>query len=230
MWFTLVSWSSSLWWKVLWNPGLGSRLKGTCSSPSVEVLLTGRNGTVAAGLGEHSSQAPLSLSELRLRGSFAVFRDTSFAGSSDLQLIKVRLEMLTGQVSGMVFFVELHWKDFSEVLWGGPCFPAPQGGFALLVSHEDSQVGGKHMNNVVIWEGVGHCSLHMWHEGGKKRQTLWHSALYFIEEVNLKAYRFWMPNIGKGLGSSNCEWRCSVPGLLESWWVVIYDQRLIVFK
>lgn len=63
---------------------------------------------MAAGLGEHSSQAPLSLSELRLRGSFAVFRDTSFAGSSDLQLIKVRLGMLTGQVSGMVFFVELH--------------------------------------------------------------------------------------------------------------------------
>lgn len=58
------------------------------------------------------------------------------------------------------------------------------------MSHEASQVGGKHMNNVVIWEGVGHCSLHMWYEGGEKGQTLWHYALSFIEEVNLKAYTF----------------------------------------
>lgn len=69
-----------------------------------------------AGLGEHSSQAPPCLSELQLRWSFAVFRATSFAGSRDLQLNRVRPGMLTGQVSGMVFFVELRRKDFSKAL------------------------------------------------------------------------------------------------------------------
>lgn len=76
------------------------------------MLLAGRKEQQQLGSGSRAARQH----RASLSCSFAVLRATSSAGSSDLQLIGVKLGMLTGQVSGMVFlnYVEMSFVRFSE--------------------------------------------------------------------------------------------------------------------